>query len=84
MTLIKGAKACYDLLRTKKAGDVVTVAELLRATKWKQSTLQTYVGKDKLAPFLKFGSDGSAEVRLNGASLSEKQFGKVFTQKASS
>lgn len=82
MALVKGAKKCFEWLRGKKSGQVVTRAEAIEATGWNESSLKTYLNKNKLAPFLAPIVGGHLKVLLDGSELSEPYFDEVFTQTA--
>jgi hypothetical protein len=84
MALIKGAKRCFEWLKSHKSDDLVPVQELLDATGWSKVSLKTYLNKNKLAPFLTLLQNDLIKVRLGGADLAEKHFDEVFTQTAPS
>ena len=52
MVVFKGARRLYDWLREQQAGKVVSYDEVMRVAHWTSSSLQTYLGKNKIAPFL--------------------------------
>jgi hypothetical protein len=52
MALVKGAKRCYDWLRTTKSGQIVSRGEVMDASGWTDVSLRTYLNKNKPAPFL--------------------------------
>lgn len=67
----KGLQRFYDLLRAQKTGDVLTREQILAATNWSESSLATYIRKNKLAPFLQTMPDGRFKALKHGASLTE-------------
>lgn len=79
--LIRGAKRCHAWLQVKKRGDIATVQEVLDATKWQESSLNTYINKNKLADFLSRVGGDQIEVIVDGSTVTERQFYKAFTQK---
>ena len=81
MALIKGAKRCFEWLQTKSSGDVVSRDEVLEATGWIESSLNTYLKKNKLAPFLMPLNGDQLKVVNGGGELSARWFEEVFTQK---
>ena len=82
MALLKGAKRCYNWLRTKHAGDVVTKTDVMQASEWSDVSLDTYLRKNKLGPFLLALEGDKLQVLQDGAQLSERYFDEVFTQTA--
>lgn len=82
MALTKGSRKCYEWLRTKTSGDVVTRQDVMLATGWKELSLDTYLKKNKLAPFILPLKDGTLKVLLDGSGISERYFNEVFTQAA--
>jgi hypothetical protein len=82
MALTKGSKACFKWLVTKKAGDVVSRDGVLHATGWTESSLKTYLTKNKLAPFLAVRPNRELRVLMDGSDISEDYFDEVFTQTA--
>ncbi len=82
MALVKGAKRCYDWLKTKRAGEIVAMDEAMQATGWSMSSLRTYLTKNKLAPFLLELEGHTLKILIDGKELSERYFDEVFTQTA--
>ena len=80
--LIKGARTAYDWLSKRKAGDIVTLAEILAATNWQESAIKTYISKNKLSPFILPLADKKYKILMDGAKISEDYFHEVFTQTA--
>lgn len=80
--LLRGAKLAFEWLSGLKAGDVVTTSELLRRTGWSESSLRTYLNKNKLAPFVVPIVGGKLKILKDGSSISEQYFHEVFTQTA--
>lgn len=73
-------------LQDKREGDVVTAVDLMAATTWSPSTLQTHVNKNALAPFLiAINSINPIEgarfrLRRDGTLVSKEDVDKAFTQ----
>jgi len=67
-------------LQQHDKGDIVTAAEIMEATGWKESSLATYVGKNKLAGFLSKRADGRFDVLRNGSAITEQDIGGALTQ----
>ena len=82
MALMRGALKCFEWLTTKSTGDVVSREELMDATGWSAVSLKTYLGKNKLSPFLLPLSGRSVRVMMDGSDLSKRYFNEVFTQTA--
>lgn len=82
MSLSKGAKKCFEWLRTQAAGRLVSQAELMQITGWKPSSLKTYFGKNKLAPFLMPIAGDRIKVLMDGSDVTDRYFHEVFTQTA--
>ena len=82
MALVKGALRCFEWLRTKSAGDIVSIEELMDASGWSEVSVKTYLGKNKLSPFLVPLPGRSLKVMLGGSELSGRYFDEVFTQTA--
>jgi hypothetical protein len=82
MALMRGAKRCFEWLRTKQGGDIVSKQEVMDASGWSDVSLATYLRKNKLAPFLLELADGNIKVLLDGTDITEHYFDEVFTQTA--
>ena len=82
MALTKGARLCYEWLRTQVAGTIVSRSVVAAAAGWKPISLRTYLNKNKLAPFLLPLENDELKVLMDGAQISEKYFDEVFTQTA--
>ena len=82
MTLSKGARLCYEWLRSKTGGEIVERQEVLEATDWMDTSLKTYLGKNKLSPFLLPLENDRLKVLMPGEEVSEDFFHEVFTQTA--
>ena len=62
-------------------GDVVSKADILKASGWSESTFRTYLGKNYMDPFLmRTGHDGEYRVRRDGDSISKSEIASAFTQ----
>ncbi len=70
----------FAFLTQQHMGDLVTEAEILAATAWKPSTLDTYYRKNSIDPFLQKTPDGRFRVLLDGASISKKDVAAAFSQ----
>jgi serine/threonine protein kinase len=81
MMLIKGARKAFVWLTGKAAGVVVDGAELRAATEWSDVSLTTYIGKNKLAPFLQPLGNDKFKVLMDGKNISDQYFYETFTQK---
>ncbi|MCY3819484.1 MAG: serine/threonine-protein kinase [Gammaproteobacteria bacterium] len=82
MVLRKGSRRLFDWLRQQTAGTVVTYDEVMAVAGWSESSLRTYIHKNKIAPFLLNLNDRTMQVRLAGEDISERYFDEVFTQQA--
>jgi len=82
MALSKGSKRCFEWLKTCSSGDTFTSDEIEEETGWNNSSLKTYISKNKLSPFLMKLSNGQYKVLLNGDEVSERYFDETFTQSA--
>ena len=82
MALVKGALRCFKWLRTKSAGDAVSLDGLMEASGWSEVSAKTYLRKNKLSPFLLPLTGRSLKVMMEGNELSERYFDEVFTQTA--
>ena len=79
--LTKGPKKFFELLQTKRAGDILTEADILAAVpNWTQISFTTYKGKNKISPFLAELPGDKYRVIHDGTRLSETHFHDVFTQ----
>lgn len=78
--LLKGMKGLFDLLKTKNQGDLVSNAEVMAAANWSESTLKTYVKKNKLSRFLAPSSAGGFRALRNGATITEGEVQGALTQ----
>src|SRR5450759_3528176 len=79
--LTKGPKKFFELLQTKRAGDILTGADILTAVpNWTQISFTTYKGKNKISPFLAELPEDRYRVIHDGTRLSESHFHDVFTQ----
>src|ERR1044072_7755464 len=80
MTLNKGSRKAFDWLRTQTAGTVVPYKDLLDAADWSKVSLNTYLSKRKLAPFLQKLQGDKLKVLMDGSEISEAFFDETFTQ----
>ena len=82
MILRQGAARIFGWLKDRQAGEVHERAMIRSVTGWSEVSLKTYLGKNKLAPFLLELSDGRLKVLTDGRDLSEAHFHETFTQAA--
>lgn len=80
MALTKGNAKFHAFLRSLKVGDVVTRARILKETEWADASLKAYLGKNKLARFLRPRSDGKFDVLRAGPHLEEQEVDRALTQ----
>jgi len=80
MTLSKGDKRAFEWLKTKKRDETYPRSDLLAAAKWKESSLKTYLSKNKLAPFIQPIANGRLQILMDGEEISDVYFQEVFTQ----
>ncbi len=78
--LSKGYQKFHDYLTTLSKGDVLSRQKLLDATEWKESTLATYLRKNKLSTFLDLRSDGKFEVLRNGDAITTADVTAALSQ----
>jgi len=71
----------FQFISCKQAGSVVTEAEILAATKWKQATIDAYRIKNMLDPFLGPTGPGKYRVLRDGSTVSKGEVAAAFTQK---
>ncbi len=82
MVLTKGSQRLFEWLRQQTAGTVVTYEHVKQVTGWSESSLVTYIHKNKIAPFLLRLKDRRLQVRLDGSDIEEQFFDETFTQQA--
>lgn len=80
MALNKGSRKAFDWLRTQRAGTVVPYKELMDAADWSKVSLNTYLSKRKLAPFLQKLQGDKLKVLMDGGDITEAFFDETFTQ----
>jgi serine/threonine protein kinase len=80
MALSKGARKAFDWLKSQRAGTVVPYKELMDVTAWSEVSLNTYLTKRKLAPFLQKLQGKKLKVLMDGSDISEAFFDETFTQ----
>jgi serine/threonine protein kinase len=78
--LSRGFQRFHAYLQTLKVDQRVTWKQLLGATGWKESTLQTYLRKNKLAGFLAELPNASFQVLRNGDSITEADIAGALSQ----
>ena len=82
MALSKGARRLFNWLRAQKAGLIIPYEEVMAVAKWREVSLKTYVGKNKIAPFLEPLQGRQFKVLLDGDEISETFFDETFSQTA--
>jgi serine/threonine protein kinase len=81
MAIVKGARKAYEWLKTQKAGTVVPYEDVMNVSGWTETSLKTYLTKNKLAPFLEKLQNRKLKVLMDGSDISEAYFNETFTQK---
>lgn len=79
--LNRGAKLLLEFLQANPSGTVVSRDGLMKAMKWKESTLKTYLTKNMLAPFLLHQPDGQFRVVKGGDAVRPEEVEVAFSQK---
>ena len=82
MALTKGSRKLFDWLKQQPAGMVVEYEEVMAAADWTESSLTTYIRKNKIAPFLQKLKNRKLKVLMDGDEITEKFFDETFTQAA--
>lgn len=82
MTLRKGARRIFGWLKDRRAGEVHERVTVREAAGWSEVSLNTYLRKNKLAPFLLELADGRLRILVDGRDLSKPHFHETFTQTA--
>ena len=82
MALSRGSRLLYDWLKEQNAGTIVSYENLMEVTGWSRTSLLTYIGKNKFAPFLTKVDGYKLKVVLNGSEVTEQYFDETFTQTA--
>jgi serine/threonine protein kinase len=80
VALNKGSRKAFDWLRTQRAGTIVPYKELMDAADWSKVSLNTYLSKRKLAPFLQKLQGDKLKVLMDGSDITEAFFDETFTQ----
>lgn len=80
MALSKGAKRLFDWLKQQHAGTIVSYDDVMSAADWTEVSLKTYIGKNKLAPFLHKLQDRQMKILMDGSDIAEDFFRETFTQ----
>lgn len=78
--LKKGLSEVFEFLRAHEKGEIINRAAILKATGWKESTLKTYLSKNKFATFLAQRADGKFEVLRKGSTLKTEDIANALTQ----
>lgn len=82
MALRGGAKKLFEWLKQQSKGATVSYEEVMKAANWSQSSLETYIGKNKIAPFLQKLEGQKLKILMDGDEITEKFFDETFTQSA--
>lgn len=82
MVLSKGSRRLYDWLRERKKGEVFSFEEIMEVAGWSESSLTTYIKKNKIAPFLMDLKNRKMQVLLDGSDVTPQYFDETFTQSA--
>ncbi len=82
MALRGGAKKLFEWLKQQSAGATVSYEEVMEAANWSEVSLNTYIGKNKIAPFLQKLENRHLKVLLDGDEITEIFFDETFTQSA--
>ncbi|MBD1869830.1 serine/threonine protein kinase [Cyanobacteria bacterium FACHB-471] len=82
MALSRGAKKLFDWLKQQRAGTIVSYEAVMDVTDWSESSLTTYIRKNKIAPFLHKLENQSLKILVDGNEITEKFFDETFTQTA--
>ena len=78
--LTKGALSLFNWLRVQTAGTIVQKSTVLSVTGWKESSLSTYLSKNKLAPFLVMVGSDELRILMNGSEITQEYYYEVFRQ----
>jgi|GEM_PF-2417844 len=70
----------FHFLTKKRAGEIVTEAEILEETRWKPITLRTYERKHYVDPFISLVGTRRYRVLRDGESISQAEVASSFTQ----
>lgn len=82
MALSRGAKKLFDWLKQQHAGTIVSYEDVMDVTDWTETSLTTYIRKNKIAPFLQKLGDRRLKLLMDGNEITEKFFDETFTQTA--
>ena len=82
MAMTKGARRLFGWLQGQKAGIIVPYEAIMDVAQWSESTLKTYIGKNKIAPFLEPLMGRQLKVLFNGEEITETFFEETFSQVA--
>ncbi|PSN18692.1 hypothetical protein C7271_11210 [filamentous cyanobacterium CCP5] len=82
MALSRGAKKLFEWLKQQRAGTIVSYEAVMDATGWSKVSLNTYIGKNKVAPFLQKLENQNLKVLMDGDEITENFFDETFTQSA--
>jgi hypothetical protein len=73
MSLTRGNRRFFELLRILNVDDIISNKRLLEATGWTAISLKTYIKKNKLSPFLIPIPGGDFRVVRAGPALAEQE-----------
>lgn len=82
MALSRGAGKLFEWLKQQRAGKIVTYQDVMGVTGWSKVSLDTYIGKNKIAPFLQKLENQSLKILMDGDEITENFFNETFTQSA--
>ncbi|MBD1995145.1 serine/threonine protein kinase [Leptolyngbya sp. FACHB-541] len=80
MALSRGAKKLFEWLKQQRAGTIVSYKDVMDVTGWSEVSLTTYIGKNKVAPFLQKLGDQRFKLIMDGNEITESFFDETFTQ----
>ena len=80
MPLNRAQRRFFDFLAARTVGEIVTEAQILRATKWRSSTLRTYRSKHYIDTLLTPIGRGRYRILKDGNSLSKNDLIHAFSQ----
>jgi serine/threonine protein kinase len=82
MALSRGSKKLFEWLKQQRAGTIVSYQAVMDVTGWSDVSLNTYIGKNKVAPFLQKLENQSLKILMDGNEITENFFDETFTQSA--
>lgn len=82
MALRGGAKKLFEWLKQQSAGATVSYKDVMDVTGWSEVSLNTYISKNKVAPFLHKLENQRLKILMDGNEITEDFFHETFTQTA--